>query len=161
MAAHLATTPAAFADPTISFDEGAPKDRLLIVNESGCELSQLSMVIDLSGSASGLAFDVTGQRAGVEVFQPFELVCGADLFLLVPHVANGTQRCLCLLSGLGRNRLLPITIDVDDTMGAREIVVSGSEIQGAMVRADNLSGTLTSEFGTDGVAVLKVAVCDA
>ena len=65
---------AANADLSITFDEGAPKDRFDISNRGTCDLDAFEITIDLSTSQGALFFDVTKTGKGIEVYQPFELV---------------------------------------------------------------------------------------
>ena len=60
----------------VRFIESAPKDRFIINNTSECNLSEFTFSIDLSESVGKLIFDTTEAGAGVEVFQPFEIVSG-------------------------------------------------------------------------------------
>ena len=152
--ALIFSTPAA-ADILVRFDEGAPKDRFTITNAGNCALPLTSVTIDLTGSAVGLLFDVTGSGAGVNVFQPFQLVSGGEHVSALPQVKDGDRAVSLKLKGLGANQRVAFTIDVDDTAGASETMVSGAEIEGANVRVGNASGT----FGTDNVARVKLPAC--
>ena len=152
--AMVVSTPAA-ADIVVRFDEGAPKDSFTITNVDNCALPLTAITIDLAGSAAGLIFDVTGSGAGVSVFQPFQLVSGADHVSALPQVKDGDRALALKLQGLGPGQRVVFTIDVDDTAGASETIVSGSEIKGARVLAGNASGT----FGTDNTARIKMSAC--
>jgi len=55
-----------YADINVRFSEGAPKDRFSFKNDSACDLTDLSIEIDLSASSARLIFDTTGEGAGVE-----------------------------------------------------------------------------------------------
>ncbi|WP_371157056.1 aggregation factor core [Jannaschia sp. 2305UL9-9] len=154
LAAILLATPT-FADVTVTFREGAPKDRFTIEQTGECGLGSTDVTIDLSGSASGLVFDVTGSGAGVQVFQPFELVAGQDLLSGQPVVRDGDQRITLPVTGLLAGQTIAFTIDVDDTVGTREITVSDSEIIGASVRV----GDRSAEFGADAIARLSLPDC--
>lgn len=145
----------ASADVVVTFAEGAPKDRFTVEMTGNCALGAEDVVIDLSGSTAGLVFDVTGAGAGVEVYQPFEVVSGQDLLSSQPVVRDGDQRVVLPLSGLPAGQTVAFTIDVDDTAGQREITVSGSEIAGATVRVAGLS----APFGPDAVARLATEDC--
>lgn len=101
LTAMLVLVGAAHADILVRFDEGAPKDRFTVENVGNCLLADAVVTIDLSGSASGLIFDVTASGAGVEVFQPFELVSGADLLSALPRVRDGDNRVDLALRSLG------------------------------------------------------------
>jgi hypothetical protein len=105
-----------------------------------------------------LVFDVTDQGAGVEVYQPFELVAGADTVSTLPEVADGDTSVTLALVGLTAGKDVAFTIDVDDTINAREITVTDSEIEGATVEV--LQGTAGAQavFGENATAVLP-GVC--
>ena len=85
----------------VRFDEGAPKDRFTIENAGNCDLGSTVISIDLSGSPHGLIFDVTGKGAGVQVFQPFELVNGGENLRKIPIVKDGDDQVT--LEFVGRN----------------------------------------------------------
>jgi len=129
--AFTATT--AHADLDVRFIEGAPKDRFVISSATGlCADEAAAITVDLGPSAGKLIFDVTDAGAGVEVFQPFELVTGGEQVIEAPEVADGDTRVTLLVSDLAPGAEVAFTIDVDDTINAREITVSRSEITGAM-----------------------------
>lgn len=123
----------AAADLAVRFDEGAPKDRFSFENTSACAIRNATLVLDLAGSSAGLIFDVTGQGAGVEVFQPLEMVSGQGALSTLPSVRDGDNRVAFDVAELAPGGSIAFTIDVDDTIGQREITVSDSEIQGASV----------------------------
>ncbi len=77
------------ADLRVTFDEGAPKDRFTLTNAGGCVMPAGVVTLNLATAPAGLIFDVTAQGAGVEVFQPFELVAGASLLEDTPVVTDG------------------------------------------------------------------------
>jgi len=72
--------------------EGAPKDQFVISNEGRYALPKSELIVDLGGSAAGLIFDVNGDGAGVEVFQPFALLARAGALNGVPKVGDGDTR---------------------------------------------------------------------
>ena len=144
---------AAFADLSVRFIEGAPKDRFVISSASGgCSMAPLSITVDLAGSAGGLIFDVTEQGAGVEVFQPFELVAGADLVLGNPVVSDGDRSVTLQLASLPANAEVAFTIDVDDTINARQITVTDSEIKGARLLMTSDTSDAEAVFENDAAA---------
>ncbi|MCC1492275.1 hypothetical protein [Cognatishimia sp. F0-27] len=148
---------AALADLDVRFVEGAPTDRFSITNASGCALGPMELQIDLSGSAAGLIFDTTERGMGVQVFQPFRLVEGAELVSGTPDVGDGDRSVTLSLTGMAPGQTVAFTIDVDDTAGAREITVSGEEITGARV-SDDATGNSAAFDGT-GRARLPLAPC--
>ena len=145
------------ADIRVQFDEGAPKDRFTITRVGASATWALSVVVlDLSESPSGLIFDVSGSGQGVEVFQPFELVAGADHLTSQPTVRDGDQTIRLPLASLERGDAVAFTIDVDDTGGGREITVSDSEIEGAVVRVETEVGSFSGAFGSDARADIRI-----
>ena len=159
LAMALITASPAMSDIRVDFDEGAPKDRFTVTNLSDCALAPLSVTLDISAAPSGLIFDVTASGAGVEVFQPFELVSGQETLSATPRVLDGQQAITLDLLGLAANQSIAFTIDVDDTTSDRQITVSGSEIAGAEVQV-NLDGeTVVASFGEDAVATVAIGNC--
>ena len=112
--ALIFSTPAA-ADILVRFDEGAPKDRFTITNTGNCALPLTSVTIDLTGSAAGLIFDVTGSGAGVSVFQPFQLVLGGEHVSTLPQVKDGDRAVSLKLKGFWNNPAAPISSDCPAT----------------------------------------------
>lgn len=149
----------AFADIRVEFDEGAPKDRFTISNLSSCALQQGQVLIDLSKSKAGLIFDTTGNGAGVEVFQPLEFTRGQKFLTNKPSVKDGDNRVLLAFRNFDAGSSISFTIDVDDTIGQREITVSGAEIEGAAFTYK--SGSVAGEafFNASAVAQLSVKGC--
>ncbi|MEM9344860.1 MAG: aggregation factor core [Pseudomonadota bacterium] len=154
-----ASATAAHADLRVNFYEGAPKDRFRIENASHCTLAAASITLDLSTSPAGLIFDVTGAGAGVEVFQPFEIVEGAELLATTPSVLDGQSQIQLDVASLAPGQAIAFTIDVDDTLGQRAITVSGSEIEGATVAYDQAGTAVTGTFSSSAEAGIAVAGC--
>lgn len=50
----------AMADLTVSFRDGAPKDRFTLSYDGACALDQLDVQIDLGTAPAGLIFDTSG-----------------------------------------------------------------------------------------------------
>jgi len=154
----LFASPAA-ADLTMTFSEGAPKDRFTLRNDGDCTLPALTVTLNIGTAPSGLIFDTTASGAGVQVFQPFELISGAEMLSDTPDVFDGDTAIALPLSGLAAGQSVAFTIDVDDTGGAREITVSGSEIAGASVTA-LIGGQKRSGVFTDrAVASIEMDAC--
>lgn len=148
----------AVANVEVTFREGAPKDRFVIANTSTCAIGPVAITIDLSGSSAGLIFDVTNSGAGVEVFQPFVLVSGQSFVTDTPVVKDGDNTVTLSLSNLIKGQPVAFTVDVDDTAGAREITVSGSEIAGASI---SIAGGASGIFGSNAVALASVPDCQS
>lgn len=157
--ALVLTATTAHADLTLRFDEGAPKDRFTLTNTSDCALPAMDVTVDLGTAPAGLIFDVTGAGAGVQVFQPFEVVAGADKLRETPAVLDGDSAVMLRLTGLGPDQSVAFTIDVDDTGGGREITVSGSEIAGAQFQTRLSGQILTGTFESDATARVAVQPC--
>jgi len=154
----LVTAPA-FADLEVTFKEGAPKDRFTLTNLSACPIGPADVTIDLAGSDAGLIFDVTGAGAGVEVFQPFDLVAGQDAVAAFTPVRDGDNALTLRLDKLGEGEEVAFTIDVDDTVGTREITVSRSEISGASVRLDMAGSSFDAVFTEASNVRVPLAPC--
>lgn len=151
---------ASAADIQARFIESAPKDRFVFINASDCGLSDLVIELDLSTSKAGLIFDITAAGDGVEVFQPFELVKGADLVTDAPDVTDGMDQVALTVPNFPAGAEIAFTVDVDDTLDASDlgqIRVSGSEIEGASVRVAGAEGL----FERSGRATLAHAGCKA
>ncbi len=151
---------AAQADVTVQFIEGAPKDRFVISTDTGvCADTLIRVTIDMSGSAGGLIFDVTGAGAGVEVFQPLELVAGTDVVTGTSQVTDGDDELVLELGAMPAGAEVAFTIDVDDTVGTRAITVSGSEIIGAELRVLVDGATTSGAFDASGRATAVTPAC--
>jgi hypothetical protein len=147
------------ADLTLRFTEGAPKDRFTLTNTGDCALPAGSITVDLGTAPAGLIFDVTNAGAGVQVFQPFEVVAGADRLTSQPKVADGDTAVTLPISGLAAGQSVAFTIDVDDTGGGREITVSGSEIAGATLRATFGGATQSATVNNRAAASIAMPAC--
>lgn len=143
----------------VRFVEGAPKDRFVLTNVGSCDITDSTVRIDLSTSVGKLIFDVTGAGAGVEVFQPLELVYGADALRDIPLVVDGQTSIDLEISSLKSGNQLAFTIDVDDTIGQREITVSGSEIVGAIVSYTRFEESKNAVFSPKAKAHIKTLEC--
>lgn len=146
----------------IDFVEGAPKDRFIIKNRGSCLLSDLVFELDLAQSAGQLIFDTTATGAGVEVFQPFEVVAG-DIVQLEEGVTDGDAQLALRIVNLGPNESAIFTIDVDDTLPAGElgqIRVADSEISGGLVSitVENVEPA-TARFGNNSTALVTLPAC--
>lgn len=154
----LIATPA-LADIRVDFREGAPKDRFTLTNVGACALDGVEVTIDLTGSQGKLIFDVTGSGAGVEVFQPFEVVSGAEYLVDLPQVEDGQTQVTLRLSSLAAGAKLIATTDLDDTIGAREITVAGSEFDGTRILVESAGGSAEAAFDGTVSAVAKLNGC--
>lgn len=117
----------------LRFVESAPKDSFHIENVGECSVGGVELVIDLSTSAGRLVFDVTDAGAGVEVYQPFQLVAGEDRVISAIPVTDGDDMAHLTLREMDPGDKVVFTVDVDDTLTTSElgrIRVTGSEING-------------------------------
>ena len=152
------TAAPAVADISVSFRDSAPKDVFIVSNTSDCPIDAMTLTLDLSASASGLIFDTTASGAGVEVFQPFEIVDGREFLNALPRVADGATRLDLAFSTFPPGAKVQFTIDVDDTLPKGQwgqIRVSGGEMAGAEIAADGVRAA----FNPTGLAVLPVSAC--
>lgn len=151
------------AEIRFSFIESAPKDSFNITNDAACATGPLEVMIDLSTSAGKLIFDTTDAGAGVEVFQPFDLIAGGEFVLSASPIADGDDKMQMTLSSMSPGAEVVFTIDVDDQLkdGALgQIRVVGAEIEGAratVVLSPNKK--LTGAFNQRGRAVLAYDAC--
>ncbi len=150
---------AGLADLTVRFIEGAPKDRVEIKNVGACALTASTLTLDLTTSQGALIFDVTGSGAGIEIFQPFEVVAGREALTTLPTLVDGQNSIDLPISTLGSGASIAFTIDVDDTLGGREITVTGSEISGAKVKLVGADVPQSAFFGSDAQAKVTGLSC--
>ncbi|MBY5933134.1 aggregation factor core [Tateyamaria omphalii] len=143
---------AAVADLTVSFRDGAPKDRFTLSYDGACALDRLDVQIDLGAAPAGLIFDTTAAGAGVEVFQPLEWVSGAAS---TSEVTDGDTLLSLSLDEVRPGATWAFTVDIDDTTSTRQITVDGSEMAGAVLRADGQAAA----FDASGMATVRLANC--
>lgn len=130
---------------TLAFVESAPKDRFIIQNTGDCASQATDVTIDLGPSAGKLIFDTTVTGAGVEVFQPFEVVAGGELLTSSITPLDGDSRVVLQFSTLPIGASFAFTIDVDDTLPASslgQIRVAGSEIAGAVFEVNGQTAVM-------------------
>lgn len=117
--------------------------------------------IDFTDSNAGLIFDVTNSGAGVEVFQPFEITAGGQHLVAQPTISDGDQTALLDITGLGQNKTLAFTIDVDDTIGTRAITVANSEISGTRFSLYAAGHTYSTVMKAGTATTIETPDCDA
>ncbi|PSL19598.1 aggregation factor core [Shimia abyssi] len=157
--ALIVAAPMAQADLAVRFIEGAPKDRFQIENTGACAVTSGLVRLDLATSDGKLIFDVTDRGAGVEVFQPFELVQGQSAVTDAPAVVDGQSVVELGIKSLAPGDIIAFTIDVDDTVGQREITVSGSEIAGATASYVRGAERFTADFDERARTTVPLSVC--
>ncbi|WP_298934647.1 aggregation factor core [uncultured Ruegeria sp.] len=143
----------------VRFIEGAPKDQFVFKNLGSCDLEASILSLDLAGSSGRLIFDVSGTGAGVEVFQPFELIDGADALRELPSVVDGQTSVELQIVSLKVGDIIAFTIDVDDTIGQREITVSGTEIVGAQVFYEKDGQSSAAVFSSEAQTMVTIPDC--
>lgn len=145
----------------VRFIESAPKDKFLFTNTGGCELAEAFATIDLTNTAGKLIFDTTGEGAGVEVFQPFEISEGELELVSSERVADGDTGLTVRISSFAVGAQVGFTIDVDDTLVDSDlgmIRVSDSEMSGGEVLLEaNGNDAVSAAFGEDNLIVLSAA----
>ena len=124
----------------------------------------MTLRIDLGKSRGRLIFDVTGEGAGVEVFQPFEIARGRHLAAAKPLVRDGDDQLSLQLRRLQPADVIAFTIDVDDTLKDStlgQMRIARSEIEGAMatVVIEGKGDAVQASFSTDATAVLQRVPC--
>lgn len=147
----------AFAEISLTFQEGAPKDRFVIENNL-CSLSNVTLTIDLSTAPAGLIFDVTDQGAGVEVYQPVELERGTAA---MTEVTDGSQKLQLTLEQFPLGDEITVSADLDDTLTNStlgQIRVADSEIAGVTVSIETAGGLGTALIDASSRAKLSGAL---
>lgn len=147
----------------IRFIESAPKDKFLIQNNSTCNLNTFTLTVDLSDSMGKLIFDTTEAGAGVEVFQPFEIIEG-DIQLVSSDAVNDGDKTLTIrIDELNANASAGFSIDLDDTLvnsALGMIRVTDAEIENAIIRIVTPNEeVLSTTFDTTSTASLSVKDC--
>lgn len=153
----------AYADIEVTFVESAPKDRFVINNTGDCNLEDLILHVDLSKSAGRLIFDTTATGAGVEVFQPFEVVKGNLKLISSTKVNDGDKKLSLNIESVASKNSVSFSIDVDDTLAQSElgnIRVSESEIANASVTINAKDKKpFTATFNSNGRALIILPPC--
>lgn len=155
----------AYADIAVRFIESAPKDKFILHNTSECNLQDVALKIDLSGSEGGLIFDTTAAGKGVEVFQPFEVTKGQITLNSADKVNDGDTQLSLIIKNIEAKQTVSFTIDVDDTLIKSQlgnIRVTGTEITNASVSIV-IKGNkiLTASFDNQAKALLVMPKCTA
>lgn len=143
----------AFADLSVTFQDGAPKDRFTIAYTGTCTLEQTEIVIDLGTAPAGLIFDITASGPGVDVFQPLEWVTGSAQ--TSSAVKDGETALALVFDRLVPGETYVFTVDIDDTTSTRQITVDASEMVGASLRVE----AQTALFDATGRATLASDAC--
>ena len=154
-----------FAQTTLEvrFIESAPKDSFVITNLGECNLNEFVLTIDLTDSTGKLIFDTTETGAGVEVFQPFEVVKG-NIELVSSDFVNDGDKILSLqINELAGNSSSSFTIDLDDTLvnsALGMIRVTGSEIANATITVSTEDEqSFSAIFNDKSTATLPLTEC--
>jgi hypothetical protein len=161
IAAALLFATSAQADLRVEFSEGAPTDKFTITTTDSCISGPVVVEFDLSGSSGKLIFDITAKGAGVEVFQPLIFVSGKADVTSTSAVTDGDRVLSLNISSLTPESPIAFTTDVDDTIGQREITVSGSEIAGATVKLTTPQQSFSAKFQKDAAAIVDVPDCNS
>ena len=128
----------------VVFDEGAPRDRMSIANESTTEISIDSFRIDLSSSVGGIIFDTLEGGSGVEVFQDFQVEGGDAVLSSEPVAEDGADELRLEYDTFNTGESFEFSIDVDDQLpdsDLGQIQVTGAEIAGALVAVTTADGS--------------------
>ena len=153
IALSLFATSATAQGLTVQFQDGAPKDSITLLN-AGCAITNATVTLDLNGSNGGLIFDTSAQGAGVEVFQPVEVLTEN---VTAGAVTDGDTTLDISVGMLPTDAMIRLTADLDDTIvGGRQITVSGSEIAGATVAVAVDDHVTKGVFGDDGLAYIDM-----
>jgi hypothetical protein len=111
------------------FFDGNPKDRLIIRN-AGCPIWDATIVLDMRPTQNGILFDTV--RGGPGIRDPLDITVDQGDATLGP-VADGDQVLHIFVNHLRDADQITIAMDVDDSGIGDQVVVTGSEMQGAIV----------------------------
>lgn len=153
---------AAVADIEMRFIEGAPKDRFEFVNAAPCATGPVRLEIDMSDSVGGLYFDTSSAGAGIEVFQPFQIVSGGALIKDTVQVSDGETSLAINLRDFPAGAQLAFTIDVDDTLrhgSLGQTQVARSEIAGTSVKVISAGENALGVIDNTASARVPIATC--
>jgi len=150
---------------TIYFQEAAPKDRFVVMNQTACEISAGSITLDLRPSASGLMFDTAPSGAGENVAQPFEIARAQGVSASAANVPDGASTAEFQFRNFLPGGEIEVTVDVDDSVGSgpRGVqMIDASEMVGARVTVTIGSGALyAATFDTQGWARIELTECSS
>ena len=145
---------------SVRFVESAPKDRFVFENRGSCLIGEATVEIDLAETAGKLIFDTTETGAGVEVFQPFEILEGDISLVSGSRVEDGDRMLTVQIFGLEEGGRAGFTIDVDDTLTDSDlgmIRVTESEMSGGRISMIHGEfGSATAVFDDVSQAVLAL-----
>jgi len=105
---------------------------------------------------------VTGAGAGVEVFQPLDVVDQNPLVLAISEISDGDQTLDIGLDEMTPGAKIRVTFDMDDTLtnsSLGQIRVSRSEIEGASAMTNLAIDTPSAQFDAEGVVVIPQPAC--
>lgn len=128
---------------SIVFDEGAPRDRIAISNDSSADISIASARFDLASSVGGIIFDTLDGGIGVEVFQDFQVEGGDAVLANEPIAEDGATDLRLDFESFEPGDSFTFSIDVDDQLtdsDLGQIQVTGAEIAGALVAITTAGG---------------------
>jgi hypothetical protein len=139
--------------------EGSSADRFAVTGLRGCALGPADVTIELSESSAGLIFDVTVNGAGVQAYRSYGTGTCAHALGGEGEIQDGDTDITLTLRDITLGVSVSFTIDLDDTAGARESIVSDPEIAGASVRVSNGQGPYKARFSENAVARVMVDGC--
>lgn len=148
---------------TVSFQEAAPKDVIVIRNATGCPLPGFELRIDLRPSAGRLLFDTTPGGAGIDLAQPFEIVEGGAMVEAFADLTDGDRIARIRFRRMDVGGQVTVNLDLDDTLPEGPLgptLVTPEEIAGAAVfMAREGLPEISAQFGLDGWAALPLGQC--
>ena len=113
--------------------EGAQQNRLDPLEAWDCALHAKDCTIDLSKPQDTHIFDVTVRNVGVGASQLFEILCDQNTIASNSAVFGGQNKPNSRVSTPSTDGSGAFNINVDDSLGKREIAVTGLEIAGSTV----------------------------
>lgn len=140
---------------TVQFQDGDPRDRLIIFNQ-GCPLNDAEIRVDFSTSTGRLVIDTAYGGGGTRDPAPIELIEGQAV---LRPVTDGDQSLTLENVTLPNLGALVVTMDVDDrtaTFEGDRVVASGSEIAGTEITFAINATTTRVTLNTFGQATLEL-----
>ena len=113
--------------------EGVQQNHLDPVEPGDYALQANDCTIDLSKPQVTNIFDVTVRNVGVGASQSFEILCDQNAIASNSAVFGGQNKLNSHVSTPSSDGSGAFKINVDDTLGKREIAVTGLEIAGSTV----------------------------
>lgn len=147
----------------VAFEDASPWDFIVVENDTGCDLVDFELEIDLTPSAGRLFFDIAPGGPGYSESRPFRLAEGRDSVIASTDVLDGDRSVRIRFLKLLRGDRVVFTVDIDDSMEEGPLgptIVLGPEIAGAAVSLRmGAFSPVTVQFDSSARAILPDVYC--